>query len=145
MIEFNNIEHGAAIAAAIPRVYNNRADIVISRTDESGNLLGGVIFDGHTGPCIFAHQAGFSKYWLSRDMLWVLFHYVFEQLKCNKLCGTIPSNRAELLEFNKKLGFKVEAVIQGAYPGADMLVMSMTREECRWLSIKPRTLKAGSQ
>jgi hypothetical protein len=143
MIQFNNTDHGFAIAAAIPRVYNPVADTVISRTNDEGKLLGGVIYDGCTGPCIFAHQAGFSKHWLSRDMLWILFDYVFVQLKCKKVCGTIPSSNQTLLEFNKKLGFSQEAVIKDAYPDGDMLVVSMTREQCRWLNIKPRGYQRG--
>lgn len=141
-LEFNNIEHGHLIAKAIPRCFNPEKDPVISNVADDGTLLGGVIYDGHTGPCIFIHQAGFSKYWMSRDMLWAAFHYPFNQLKVKKLCGTIPSSNSKLLEINVKLGFKVEAVIADAYPDAHMLVMSMTRDECRWLRLKPRTIES---
>jgi RimJ/RimL family protein N-acetyltransferase len=144
MILLNNKEHGRLIARAIPRNYNPEVDPVISHVDASGKLLGGVIYNGCTGPCIFAHQASFSKHWLSRDMLWVLFDYPFNQLGCKKICGTIPSSNPSLLAFNRKLGFNVEAVIKDAYPDGDMLVMSMTKDECRWLGIKPRGLRAGS-
>lgn len=144
MIEFNNVAHGKRIAFAIPRNYNPAVDPVISHTDASGKLLGGVIYEGLTGPCIFAHQAAFDKRWLSKDMLWVVFDYPFNQLKCKKICGTIPSSNPGLLAFNLKLGFSVEAVIKDAYPDGDMLVMSMKRDECRWLGLKPRGLRAGS-
>lgn len=137
MIKFNNTEHGFAIAAAIPRAYNPHWDHVISR-ERDGKLLGGVIYEGYTGSIIFAHQAGFDKYWMSRDMLWMLFDFPFNQLRCKKLCGTIPSNSLDLLAYNKKLGFKVEATIADGYPEGNLLVMSMKREDCRWLSIKPR-------
>lgn len=142
-IESGNIEHGFQIARAIPRNYNPAVDIVISNVNKSGELLGGVIYDGYTGSCIFIHQAGFSKYWLSRDMLWVAFDYPFNQLGCSKVCGTIPSSNPQLLAINKKIGFIVEATIKGAYPGADMLVLSMERDQCRWLDLKPRSLQAG--
>ena len=137
MIEFNNTEHGWLIAEAIPRTYNEKQDVVISHTLD-GKLLGGVIFDGFTGPCIFAHQAGFDKRWLTRDMLWMIFDYPFNQLEVKKICGTIPASDKSLLEFNTKLGFKVEASIADAYPTGDMLVMSMKKDECRWLNVKPR-------
>jgi RimJ/RimL family protein N-acetyltransferase len=142
MIVFGNTDHGFQIAKAIPRNYNPLLDPVISHTDSDGKLLGGVIYDGLTGPCIFAHQASFNKRWLSRDMLWVMFDYPFNQLKCKKICGTIPSSNLGLLAFNVKLGFKVEATIKDAYPDGDMLVMSMTRDECRWLDIKQRSFVA---
>jgi hypothetical protein len=142
MIEFGNIEHGHAIAAAIPRCYNPAKDPVISHSS-GGRLLGGVIYDGHTGPSIFIHQAGFDKHWLSKDMLWVSFDYPFNQLQCKKICGTIQASNAPLLEFNKRLGFSEETRIKDAYPDGDMIILSMTRDECRWLKIKPNGLRAG--
>jgi len=145
MILLNNKEHGERIAARIPRNYNSAVDPVISRTDSDGKLLGGVIFDGYTGSCVFAHQASFDKHWLSRDMLWVMFDYPFNQLKVKKIVGTIRSSNPKLLEFNLKLGFKIETKLEDGYPDGDMLIMSMTREECRWLDMKPRGLRAGSK
>ena len=145
MIHFNNAEHGRRIAGAIPRMFNPNVDPVISRTDEEGKLLGGGIYDGFTGTCIFIHQAGFSKRWMSRDLLWVAFDYPFNQLGCYKVCGTIPSTNPELLDINLRLGFTIEAMIGGAYPGGDMLVLSMTREACPWLKLKPRGLLSDAR
>lgn len=145
MIVFNNKEHGARIAKAIPRVYNP-ADNVISRVEgptPDGKLLGGVIYDGHTGPLIFMHQAGFTKRWISRELLWVCFDYPFNQLGCTKVAGTIPSTDQALLDINLKMGFVVETSLEGGYPGGDMLVMTMTRDQCRWLKLKPRELAAA--
>lgn len=142
-IEFGNVDHGAEIARAIPRRFNPACDPVISNARADGTLLGGVIYDGYTGPCIFIHQAGFSKFWLSRDMLWVAFDYPFNQLGCSKLCGTIPSTNPGLLAINLKLGFRVETKIEHAYPGGDMLILSMTRDECPWLKIKPSGLTSN--
>lgn len=136
-IHFNNREHGERIARRIPRNYNPAVDPVISRVTPQGNLMGGVIYDGYTGSIVFAHQAAFTKHWLSKDMLWVLFDYPFNQLKVQKLCGTIPSSNPKLLEFNKKLGFIVECKIDGGYPDGDMLVLSMKRGDCRWLRLRP--------
>src|SRR3979490_2367037 len=99
MIEFNNEGHGFKIAEAIPRPYNPFVDRVISHSQD-GKLLGGVIYEGMTLNNIFMHQAGFDKRWLLGDMLWVAFDYPFNQLKVGMVCGTIPSYRSELLDFN---------------------------------------------
>jgi hypothetical protein len=143
MIVFNDLEHGYKIADAIPRILNPMADKVISRTAEDGRLLGGVIYEGMTSNNIFMHQAGFEKTWMSPDLLWVLFDYPFHQLDLGKVCGTIPSSKPELLEFNLRLGFSVECVIKDAYKDGDLIVLSMRREECRWLRIKPKSIKRG--
>lgn len=143
-IEFNNIAHGYAIADAIPRVLNPHADKIISRTsDEDGRLLGGVIYEGMTSNCVFMHQAGFEKKWMTPDLLWVFFDYPFNQLGLGKVCGTIPSSKPELLEFNLRLGFSVECVVKDAYKDGDLIVMSMRKAECRWLRIKPKSIRSN--
>jgi hypothetical protein len=144
MIEFGNKAHGFQIARAIPRIYNAQFDVVISHT-EKGKLLGGVIYTDLISSCVFMHQAGFDKRWMTGDMLWVLFDYPFNQLKVSVVCGTIPSSKPELLDFNQRLGFKVEGTIKGAYTDGDLLVMTMRRPECRWLKLKPRTLKSNAK
>lgn len=141
MIKFNNVVHGFKIAAAIPRPYNPAIDVVISKVTPEGNCMGGVIYDGFTGGCIFMHQAGFHPHWLSGNMIWVVFDYPFNQLKVNKVAGTINSSNKELLDFNTRLGFKEEGRIKGAYPNGDLLVLTMERAECRWLKIKPKFAK----
>jgi hypothetical protein len=37
------------------------------------------------------------------------------------------------LDFNTKLGFIEEARITGVFRDADLVIMSMRREDCRWL------------
>lgn len=143
MIHINNIWHGYQIAETIPRVFNPAADKVISRVDAEDRLLGGVIYEGMISNCIFMHQGSFDKKWLSQDMLWICFDYPFHQLGVGKVCGTIPSSNTELLDFNRRLGFKVECSIKDAYTDGDLVIMSMTREECRWLKIKPKTIRRG--
>jgi hypothetical protein len=142
MIITGNTFHGAAIAAAIPRRFNPVCDPVISNMTPEGKLLGGVIYDGYTENCIFMHQAGFHPSWMTRELLWAVFHYPFVQLGCGKVCGTIPSAKTELLEFNERLGFKVETKITDAYPDGDMLILSMARDECRWLKVTPRGIRS---
>lgn len=142
MLVFNNPVHAMKISAAIPRPFNMAADICIAHVTPEGNVLGGVTYDGFTGGCIFIHQAGFSKRWLAGNMLWIAFDYPFNQLKVSKVACTINSNRQELLDLNLRLGFKEEARIRGAYgDGGDMIVLTMSREECRWLKMKPKLYK----
>lgn len=145
MIEFNNMSHGFAIASVIPRVFNPDSDKVIASLNSDGDLLGGVIYEGCISNCIFMHQGSFEKTWLTQDMLWAVFHYPFVQLDLGMVCGTIPSSRPELLDFNLRLGFKVEATIKGAYKDGDLIILAMRKHECRWLRIKPKTIRSNVQ
>ena len=121
------------MAEASGTVYNPESHVVISR-DEDGKLLGGVIYQAYNKASIVIHVAGFVPRWLNRDLLWMAFHYPFEQLGVSKLFTQTPSNNHKALDFNTNLGFKDEARIEGVFPDADLIVRSMRREDCRWLT-----------
>ena len=142
MIFIDDLAHADRIARASGTVFNPRADHSISRTDDTGVLLGGVIYSGFTGESIGMHTAGFHPQWVNRDMLWVCFDYPFNQLGVNKIFGQVPAGNARALEFDKKLGFKEEAVVRGVFPGGeDLVVLSMDRVDCRWLGLTPAVRK----
>lgn len=140
MIEFNNVQHGYTLATAAGVPFNPAVDVVISRT-KSDVLLGGVILNGYTGTSMTAHIAGFDPRWVSQDMIWVVFNYIFVQLKCNKLFGQVAATNSKALEFDRKLGFKEEARIKEVFPDGDLIVLAMKKEDCRWLRLKPRHFK----
>lgn len=142
MIELNNPQHAEVIAKVAGIVRNPMTDACISRS-EDGKLLGGVIYKDYTGFSLSMHVAGFAPYWINRDMLWVCFDYPFNQLRCGKLFGPTSADNIQALEFNQKIGFKLDTIIRDVFPTGDMHLLSMYREECRWLKLKPRTIKAG--
>lgn len=135
MIISNNEQHGYVIASAAGCVFNKGVDQVISRV-EDGKLLGGVIFTGYCGASICIHVAGFDPHWINKSMLWITFDYPFNQLGVKKLIGQVPSSNLKALEFDKKLGFKEEARISDVFPDGDLIVLSMRREDCRWLKMR---------
>lgn len=132
MIIHGTAEHGFAIAKAIGVMFNPVCDVSIVRV-EDGQLLGGALYQGYTGASIRIHVVGFHPRWIDRDALWMAFHYPFDQLGCTKVIGFVPSINLKALDFNRKLGFKEEARISDVFRGADLVIMSMRREDCRWL------------
>lgn len=142
MIELGNQVHGYAIAKAAGCLLNPAYDIVISRSS-GGKLLGGVIFTDYTERTIRVHTAGFAPAWMNRDILWVTFDYVFKQLKCASVFSEIRSSNSKALDFNRKLGFKEVAIIPEVYPDGDLVVTRLRSEDCKWLNIIPRTVRAG--
>jgi hypothetical protein len=142
MIVFQEEEHGHAIANAARCYYNPVCDRVISRVDDKGWLLGGVIFTCFTGASIHLHMAGFVDNWATRDLIWCVFDYPFNQLGCKKVFGQVCESNIKALEIDLKLGFKIIAKIDDAYPEGACLVLAITPEECRWLKMKPRSLRS---
>jgi RimJ/RimL family protein N-acetyltransferase len=142
MIAFNNSFYARQICEASGATYNQAVDPSIARV-EGETLLGGCVYQDYSGSngSIWAHVASFAPRWLNPDMLYVMFHYPFVQLDCRKLFGTVPASNTAALKFDLKLGFEIEQTIKDVYPDGDMLLVSMYRNNCRWLGIKPRSIQ----
>ena len=103
MITFGNRIHGRILAKASGCSYNPESNVVISR-EKDGKLLGGVIFQAYTGASIAIQIASFDPRWIDRDMLWMAFHYPFDQLGVQKLFTQTPSTNLKALDFKQKIG-----------------------------------------
>jgi RimJ/RimL family protein N-acetyltransferase len=142
MIRYCNEDDGRAIGAAVYPCYLPSAHTVISRVRD-GKLLGGVIYSEYTGASIQMHIASFDKRWVCRDGLWVVFDYPFTQLGCKKVFGRVPASNEKALAFDLRLGFTLEHTERDAMPDGDLHVLSMYREQCRWLNLRPRGVARG--
>lgn len=91
-------------------------------------------FDGDT---VRIHIAGDGKGgWFSREFCWFCFFYPFEQLGVKKLIGHVAGENKAALRFDKHLGFVVEQVVKGAAGGDDLHILTMTKDQCRFLKRK---------
>ena len=138
-IHINDHYHGDRIAKASGVVFNPAGDVVISHSRQ-GELTGGMLYNNFTGASINIHIAGFDPRWGDRDLVWVGFDYPFNQLGCRKVFGQVPASNEQALEFDLKLGFKIETVIRDVFPDGDLVVVSMSKDDCRWLKLKPRNV-----
>lgn len=136
MIVFNDLAISRAISAGCNVPFNPDCDVSIGRV-EDGRLLGGVIYNDYTGASISIHVASFDPNWIDRAMLWVTFDYPFNQLKVNKLFGQVPASNAQALAFDLHVGFKIEARIKDVFPDGDLILVSMYRDDCKWLKMRP--------
>lgn len=110
------------------------AATVLGFRDNDG-ILGGWLFERYTGEggSIFAHWAGRHPKWLKRYMLQMAAIYIFDQLRCERCYGEVRAKALTVRYINQKLGFKEKAVLNGYYPGDDMILLEMTRQDCVWL------------
>lgn len=109
--------------------------------EKDGELIGGVVIDNyiHEARCSI-HCAGIGRKWLNRKFLFIVFDYVFRQLKCNAVLNAIDGRNLDSIKFTSHLGFKeVHRVKGGSYNGADAVLFEMLKSDCRW--IKPKEKK----
>ena len=108
-----------------------------------GRITGVIGFDGYNGASVQMHVAGLPG-WVNRSILFAAFDYPCKRLKCNMVIGLVPSGNNEALRFNERLGFKLENELHGAHPYGSLLLMTMRKDECRWLDERlAREVKVG--
>lgn len=144
MIRFNNLEDAAEICRMAPTTFHSSVDQCISRADRDG-FMGGTILTDYTGEggSICMHVSAKHPNWLSRDLLWVTFHYAFRQLKCARAFVQVKSSNEKSLRFTDKLGFKLVTVIPGVFSDGDMHVKCLEADACRWVRLQPRGFVLG--
>lgn len=96
-------------------------------------LVAGVVYEGFNGASIKTHIAIDDKTYLTKAFIYTIFAYPFIQLKVKKLIGVVDSDNAKALNLNKRLGFVQEAVLEGASLNGNLILMTMTKSQCRWL------------
>lgn len=112
---------------------------------ENGQLIAGVLYEGFNGASVHMHVASIGKRWMTKEYLWMCFHYPFEQLKVKKIIGIVGSGNKPAIAFDEHLGFKLEYSIQDAHKDGALLVYTMTRDQCRFLRIKHVKIKSTAR
>jgi len=102
--------------------------------ERNGELVAGVLYEDYNGANLLMHVASDgSAQWMTPGYLRVCFEYPFGKLGCKRVTGIVPSINRRALMFDERLGFKVEARLTDAHPDGDLIVLSMKRDECRWI------------
>lgn len=142
MIKFNDpiasiLLSNATSARFIPNVDNS-----IARYDNDGILTGGMLYTEYNGSTVSMHVAGLRPHWADRAIVWIAFDFPFIKLKCKKVFGTVKASNIKALNLDLHLGFKIETFVTDVFPDGDgMFVLSMYKEECRFLNMKQPYLK----
>jgi hypothetical protein len=97
--------------------------------DRNG-LKAGVIYNQFNGVNCEAHIAVDH---LSKEFLWAMFDYPFNQMGVKRITGCVSSANQKALRLDKHLGFEYEATLKGAMPDGDLIILVMWRDKCRFL------------
>jgi RimJ/RimL family protein N-acetyltransferase len=95
-------------------------------------LVAGVLYEDFTGSNVVCHIAGEGQ-WASRDFLWLIFDYPFNQLKVKRITCPVGSTNAKCIGLMEAMGFTIEANLSQAIPDGDLFLFRMFRDECKYL------------
>ena len=105
--------------------------------EREGSLIAGTLFEDFNGANVLMHVAAEpGRQWLNLTYLNTCFDYPFNQLGVKRVTGIVPSVNQDALRFDLHLGFEQEAVLKDAHPEGDLIVLRMTREQCRWIGAR---------
>ncbi|WP_421907269.1 hypothetical protein [Mameliella sp.] len=110
-------------------------------------LVAGVVYERYNGIHLEASIAALpGSRWADRHTLRGIFAYPFIDLNCRAISVVVGATNLESLNLATKLGFWPEAIVKFAAPdGADLVVLKLLREQCRWIQDgqgRQRTLTA---
>ncbi len=102
--------------------------------ERDGELIAGVLYEGWNGVNVWMHVATTpGKRW-TLAFLRYCFQYPFNELGCRRVSGAVDASNVAARRFDEHLGFKQEAVLQGAASdGGDVILYRMWREDCRYV------------
>ena len=100
-------------------------------------LVAGVAYANWNGVNVECHIASDgSKRWLTREYLWAIFDYPFNQLGAQRITVCVAAGNADSYRFVKHLGFTIEAKLEAAHPTGDILIFCMKRQDCRFIQTR---------
>lgn len=101
--------------------------------ERDGKLVAGVLFDNYTGRSVQMHVGSDGDGWLVRSFLRACYSYPFNQLKVNKVVAIVDSENKASMRFCLHLGYVEEGVIKDAGKYGDLHILTMTRQQCRFI------------
>lgn len=99
-----------------------------------GKIVAGVAYANWNGINVECHIASDeTKRWATREYLWTIFDYPFNQLKVRRITVCVGEGNKDSRRFVEHLGFKIEARLEGAHPTGAILIYRMDRQDCRFI------------
>jgi RimJ/RimL family protein N-acetyltransferase len=100
---------------------------------DGDEVIAGVVINNFNGANATCHIAIAKQTKKTIPMLRAVCDYAFNHARLKRLTGLVPSNEPHIIAFDKHLGFEEEFVMKDGAPGADMHVLVMWPDTCRWL------------
>jgi L-amino acid N-acyltransferase YncA len=123
-------EVGEWVSARIQGFYNPNGSIAFGAMSK-GRIVAGILFENFTGASMTCHMASSGR--LSAKLLRMASRYAFIQCGIRKLIAPVYDTNSRMLRMAKKMGFREEARLMEVHPGGDILMLTMTKETCRFL------------
>jgi len=100
---------------------------------QDDKLVAGVVYEEFTEASIHATIVIKHGTVMTKRFFHKIFDYPFNQLGVDKIIVQANTANVESVHLAKRLGFTEEGMIKGAYLDGDRIILTMTKDECKWL------------
>lgn len=104
--------------------------------DTTAGPIACALYEGFNGASVIVHLAKAPAAKLNHDFIWYGSHYPFVELGVRKLIAPVESVNLPSRKFVEHYGFTLEATLKDAAVDGDLLLYTMKKEDCPWLSLK---------
>ena len=119
----------------VPGVYQAIGLIEVAENG-SERQIAGVLFNEFNGASIQMHVAAEpGARWACKEFISFSFRYPFFQCGVTKVLGYVGGKNLQAQAFDRHLGFVEEVRIEGAHKDGELIIFSMTKDQCKWLEI----------
>jgi RimJ/RimL family protein N-acetyltransferase len=98
---------------------------------KDGKLIAGVAFESQNTKTMWGHQridsAPSKSFWIN------VADFIYNQSGCVRFSAFVDANNEKAIKLNKHIGFVVEATLHDAGDNGDVLIMTLFKENCRFL------------
>ena len=103
---------------------------------KENKLVAVIGYCNFVGKSCAIHIASEGSHWMNRELLWACFDYPFNKLEKKVIVTALDANNEKAVRLNRHLGFHIETVIKDAHENGDLMIMTMRKENCRFLKTK---------
>ena len=126
-------EVGVWVADRIAGEFYSKTSSAIG-LEKNGVIVAGVIYENWNRASIFCHIAIEAR--LTKAYLKAIFDYPFNVCNVKKIIVPIVSNHVKSIKLVTNMGFTEEARIVDGSQDGDIIFLTMTKENCRFLGVR---------
>lgn len=104
--------------------------------EKNGELIAATAFGWYNQVSMHQHIVVAPGERMTREFFWFMFYYPFEQVGVRMLISFNSTDNPKAARLAKHAGYRLHSKVKNGSPNGDMLLWTMTKDDCRPLRFK---------
>jgi RimJ/RimL family protein N-acetyltransferase len=115
------------------QMHTDNCESVAIGLEKNGELIAVTSYGKFNQVSMHAHIAIAEGERLTREFIWYMLYYPFEQAGVNALIILVDAANEKAIRLQNHLGYETVGTIPNSCPNGAMLVRVLYKDNCRWL------------